>query len=174
MKIVQAGAHLDHLLRQTRMHHMQLSMMADLKANGLMTIAAVMLTFSAPLVTRPHFEAAVMVLMATCLATIMLAIFTVMPGAPLRVHKGQALDSSKPTFNLLFFGCFAPMNYPEFADAMEEVMNDTSKTYEVQVREIYSLGQFLAVKKFRFLRFAYLTFAMGLSISLGVLCWNLW
>jgi len=173
MKIRQAGSHLDHMLRQTRMHHIQLSTMADLKANGLMTIAAVMLTFSAPLVTREHFRSAVIVLMISCLATIVLAIFTVMPRPPLRLRKGEAVDVSQPGFNLLFFGCFARMSYGQFSEAMEEVMNDTSKTYEAQVREIYTLGKFLAEKKFRFLRCAYLTFATGLFISLAVLCWNL-
>lgn len=174
MKIRQAGAHLDHMLRQTRMHHTQLSTMADLKANGLMTIAAVMLTFSAPLVTRPNFEAAVIVLMAFCLTTIVLAVFTVMPGAPMRVPKGQAPNLSHPSFNLLFFGCFASMNYSQFSEAMEEMMNDTGKTYEAQVREIYTLGKFLAEKKYRFLRYAYLSFASGLFISVSVLAWNLW
>ncbi len=173
MKIRQAGSHLDHMLRQTRMHHIQLSVMADLKANGLMTIAAVMLTFSAPIVTREHFRAAVIILMISCLATIVLAIFTVMPGPPLRLRKGAVLDVSQPGFNLLFFGCFVPMSYAQFSEAMEEVMNDTSKTYEVQVREIYTLGKFLAEKKYRFLRYAYLTFATGLFISLAVLCWSL-
>ena len=74
MKIQHAGSHLDHMLRQTRMHHVQLSLMADLKANALMTMAAVMLTFSAPFLIRPQFQAAVVVLMCFCLLTILLAI----------------------------------------------------------------------------------------------------
>ena len=32
MKIEHPGAHLDHLMRQTRSHHEELSSMADLKA----------------------------------------------------------------------------------------------------------------------------------------------
>lgn len=148
--------------------------MADLKANGLMTISAIMLTFSAPFVAREQFKAAVIVLMISSLATIVLAIITVLPGPPLRLRKGEVIDVSQPGFNLLFFGCFAPMNYAQFAEAMEDMMNDASKSYEVQVREIFTLGKFLAVKKFRFLRLAYLTFATGLFISLSVLGWNLW
>jgi len=173
MKIRQAGSHLDHMLRQTRMHHTQLSTMADLKANGLMTIAAIMLTFSAPFVAREQFKPAVIILMIFSLATIVLAIITVLPGPPLRLRKGQEMDVSQPSFNLLFFGCFAPMNYTQFSGAMEEMMNDVSKSYEVQVREIYTLGSFLAKKKYRFLRLAYLTFATGLVASLSVLSWSL-
>ena len=44
-------------------------------------------------------------------------------------------------------------------------MNDASLAYEAQVREIYLLGMFLAVKKYRFLRLAYLAFIAGLFIS---------
>ena len=38
MKINQPGAHLDHMMRQTRIHHVQLSSMADIKANMLLTL----------------------------------------------------------------------------------------------------------------------------------------
>ena len=48
-------------------------------------------------------------------------------------------------------------------------MNDPSRTYEAQVREIYLLGCFLAEKKYRYLRFAYLSFLTGLFASGTVL-----
>ncbi len=55
---------------------------------------------------------------------------------------------------------------------MEEVLNDSSKTYEVQVREIFTLGVFLGTKKYRYLRFAYSVFVVGLFISALILGWN--
>ena len=165
MKIQQAGSHLDHMLRQTRMHHVQLSVMADLKANALMTIAAVILTFSAPFIVREQFRAAVIVLMSFCLLTILLATFAVMPRTRSDTRKKLPTDFKKPDFNLLFFGSFISMDYEQFESAMEEVMNDPTKTYQVQVREIYTLGVYLAAKKYRLLRFAYLAFIMGLFVS---------
>jgi hypothetical protein len=48
---------------------------------------------------------------------------------------------------------------------MEEVMNDPSRVYGAQVREIYLLGTFLAKKKYRFLRLGYLSFITGLFAS---------
>jgi hypothetical protein len=172
MKIQQPGSHLDHMLRQTRMHHIQLSVMADIKANALMTISAVMLTFSAPFIAREHFKHAVIVLMVFSLATIVLAMFAVMPSTPIRIKKFDPADVRHPTFNLLFFGSFARMEYDQFLAAMEEVMNDPSQTYEVQVREVYTLGIFLATKKYRLLRLAYLAFASGLFLSGTVLVWS--
>lgn len=163
MKIHEAGGHLDQMMRQTRAHHVQLSVMGDLKANALMTIAAVLLTFSAAFVVREQFRAAVIVLMCSCLVTILLATFAVMPGTPLQIKRRKSAD--QPTnsgFNLLFFGSFAGMDYAQFAAAMEETMNDPSKTYEAMVREVYTLGVYLARKKYRYLRLAYIVFTTGL------------
>ena len=159
------------MLRQTRIHHVQLSMMADMKANGLMTIAGLMFTFSAPFIVQEKFRSAVIALMISSLLTIVLAVFAVMPGTPFRIRKTAQPDVYHPKFNLLFFGNFVSMEYEQFAAAMEEMMNDPSKTYEAQVREIYTLGVFLAAKKYRFLRCAYLAFVIGLFISLLLLSW---
>ena len=165
MKIQQAGSHLDHMLRQTRIHHVQLSVMADLKANALMTIAAVMLTFSAPFIVGDQFRTAILLLMSFCLLTIVLAIFAVIPGTPLRARKESVPAEKASTFNLLFFGSFAALDYEQFEAAMEEMMNDPSKTYQAQVREIYTLGVYLARKKYRLLRWAYVAFIIGLFAS---------
>ena len=174
MKIQQAGSHLDHMLRQTRIHHVQLSTMADLKANGLTTISAIMLTFSAPFITRDDFRLAVVALMASCLLTILLATFAVMPGGTaLRRRTVDQATLGDPKFNLLFFGNFVAMSYQQFETAMEETLNDPSRTYEVQVREIYTLGVFLAAKKYRFLRMAYFAFVLGLFGSALMLAWSM-
>lgn len=172
MKIQQAGSHLDHMLRQTRIHHVQLSVMADLKANGLMTISALILTFSAPFIVREQFRFAVAALIISSLLTIVLTILAVMPGTPLRIRKTAPPDVRHPKFNLLFFGSFIAMGYEQFEAAMEEILNDPSKNYEAQVREIYTLGVFLASKKYRYLRFAYLAFVSGLFASVLLLSWG--
>lgn len=162
MKVHQAGAHLDHMLRQTRIHHVQLSSMADIKANMLLTLAAVVLTLAAPQTVRPELRWPAVVLITFCLATIILAVYAVMP----KTGRGaKPKDPGSPAFNLLFFGDFVQMPYDEFEAAMEKILNDPSELYRAQVREIYTLGQFLARKKYRFLKLAYLTFLAGLLAS---------
>jgi len=61
------------------------------------------------------------------------------------------------------------MDYAAFRDAMEAVMSDPSRTYEMQVREVYTLGRFLAERKYRYLRLAYLAFISGLVLSAAVI-----
>jgi len=75
---------------------------------------------------------------------------------------GITPDIQSQDFNLLFFGDFTRLSFSQFETAMEEIMNDHSRTYGTQVRELYTLGKFLANKKYRFLRLAYLSFITGL------------
>ena len=98
--------------------------------------------------------------MCFCLLTICLATYAVMPKLP--PANLPAPDIKSPQFNVLFFGDFSRLSQEQFEIAMEEIMNDRGRTYAAQVREIYLLGAFLAKKKYRYLRLAYLSFIIGL------------
>jgi Pycsar effector protein len=163
MKIEKPSATLDHMMRQTRLHHAQLSMMADNKANMLLTISSVVISLSLPhMFTAGPVRLSLFVLVLFSLVTVALAVYAVMPKIPFFSKPRVRPDLANPRFNLLFFGDFTRLSYPEFEAAMEETMNDPSRTYEVQVREIYTLGAFLATKKYRFLQLAYLAFFTGI------------
>lgn len=163
MHIDHPGGHLDQMLRQTRGNLIQLSSMADVKSSMLLTLSSVVLTLAGRYVGDPNFGPAVIVLGACCLLTIGLATYAAMPKVPV-IASGDA-DVADPRFNLFFFGDFVRMDYRAFHDAMEGVMNDPSRTYEMQVREVYTLGRFLAERKYRYLRLAYLAFIAGLAAS---------
>jgi len=169
MNILQPGLYIDHMLRTTRMHHVQLSSMADVKASMLLTIASVVITLSAPQVVKPGLKWAALVLIAFCLVTIVLATYAVMPKLPVSFKLGPPPDIKSPFFNLLFFGDFVRLEYDEFEAAMEETLNNHSLSYQVQVRELYSLGMFLATKKYRFVRLAFMSFIVGLIASCAVM-----
>lgn len=167
MHIQQPGGHLDQMLRQTRGNLIQLSSMADVKSSMLLTLSSVVLTLAVRYVADPQFGWAVIVLGGFCLLTIALATYAAMPKVPVVGGRGTA-DVADTRFNLFFFGDFVRMDYRAFHDAMEELMNDPSRTYEMQVREVYTLGRFLAERKYRYLRLAYLTFIAGMGISAGL------
>jgi hypothetical protein len=165
MEITKPGSHLDYMMQQTRNHHAQLSSMADMKANILLTLSAVVITLSVRHLTEPHLRWAALILIVFCLLTILLAAYAVMPKLPLSPGKKPHPDLHAPGFDLLFFGNFIRLSYQEFEAAMEAVMNDPSRTYQVQVLELYTLGKFLAKEKYRFLQWAYLTFLAGILAS---------
>ncbi|MDB6115173.1 MAG: hypothetical protein JWQ83_1220 [Lacunisphaera sp.] len=165
MKINTPGNEINYLLTQTRAHHVQLSSMADLKANMLLTMASIVVTLAAPQAMKAGSQWPLIVLIGFSLITILLAAYAVMPKVRLSPRRGTAPDVHHPEFNLLFFGDFTTLDYPRFAAEMERVMNDPAQTYEAQVREIYTLGTYLADKKYRYLRLAYTTFIIGLFAS---------
>lgn len=166
MKINEPANHIDHMLRQTRMHHVQLSAMADQKANMLLTMASLVVTLSIPQILKPEFRWPLLVLIGFSLITVSLAVYAVMPKFSPHKSKKSVPDVSDPSFDLLFFGDFTKLDYAAYESAMEEMMNNANRTYEVQVREIYALGTFLVRSKYRFLRLGYMFFLCGLFASL--------
>lgn len=165
LKIDNPNSMLDHFLRQTRIHHVQLSAMADVKANMLLTVASVVLTFSVGYLADPAFQWAALTLILFCMATIVAAIYSTMPRISVPPKAGSLKPAADPQANPLFFGTFVHMSYEEFCDTMEHALNNTDESVEYMVREIYTLGVFLAKRKYRYLRWAYLTFLVGLLAS---------
>jgi|SRR5450432_588535 hypothetical protein len=158
--IKQHSPHADHLMRATQFHHVQLSAMADVKANMLLTMSSVVLTLCLPQLLKNDHLWPLYILISFCLLTICLATYAVMPKLP--PANLPAPDIQNPQFNILFFGDFTRLSQQQFESGMEEIMNDPGRTYGAQVREIYLLGTFLAKKKYRFLRLGYLAFITGL------------
>jgi len=161
MKVDNHGAHIDQMLRQTRVHHVQLSMMADQKASMLLTVCAIIIPLTAHFLSVPLFRLVAITLICFSILTMLLAIYTAMPS----IHKPKNVDIGDPSFNLLFFGDFISLEYDEYEHLMEGVCSDPSKVYEVQIQEIYFLGQYLANHKYKYLRRAYLAFLGGIVTS---------
>ena len=165
MKIENPGSMVDHFLRQTRIHHVQLSGMADVKANMMLTVASVVLTFTVRYLADPAFQWAALTLILFCFASIVAAIYSAMPRVQLPSKNRPRPDVKDPYYNPLFFGSFIHMTLDEYNDVMERAINNPSESVELMVREIYTLGRFLAYRKYRYLRWAYLLFLSGLLVA---------
>ncbi len=61
MHITEPRQQLDHMLRETRIHLISFSQMADTKANILLSISSVLLSISLTKVSDPRFTGAVIV-----------------------------------------------------------------------------------------------------------------
>ena len=165
MEINQPAAHLDQMIRQTRAHHVSLSSMADKKANMMLTIASLMIPLSTGFLYNERSRLAAVSLIGFCVLTILLAAYAAMPKIKTDGKPVSSLDLEETSFNLLFFGSFVRMGYGEYEKAMEKMMNDPNEVYRTQLREIYSMGQYLARKKYRFVQFSYLAFIAGILSS---------
>jgi hypothetical protein len=148
----------DALLRTVQQHHVQLSVMADTKANILITVSSIILTLVLGKMSDPDLRAAMMTLGGFIFAALLLAVITVLPKyRPLRIRTGELPDS----FNLLFFGHFAELPKTRFLLEMAETLKPDGSVYEAMARDVYSMGYYLAHYKYRFLRLSYLFFLGG-------------
>jgi hypothetical protein len=163
MHIKEPRQQLDHMLRETRIHLISFSQMADTKANILLSISSVLLSISLTRVSDPRFTGAIATLVGFLLITIFLALMTVIPRV---VGFGvQRRSVNDPTYSPLYFGDYVGIPYDEYSQNLEEIMNDSDRTYEIMVREIYYSGVYLVKNKYRYVRLGYMFFFAGLIVS---------
>lgn len=149
----------DVLLRTMQQHHVQLSVMADTKANILITVSSIILTLVLGKISDPDLRAAMLTLAGFVLVSLLLAIIAVLPKyRPLRLQPGAPLP---PQFNLLFFGHFAELPRERFLEEISAALKADGSVYQTMARDVYSIGYYLAHFKYRFLRLSYLFFLGG-------------
>ena len=157
----------DNLLRTAQQHHVQLSLMADTKASILITISSIVLTIALSRVSDAQLRPALLTLAAASLISLLLAIIAVLPTF--------ARSKRRPAHrNILFFGHFAHLSDAEYCDEMEHILSSDALIYETAVRDIHSLGVYLYKKKYRFLRFAYVSLLFGFILATVVEAWFYW
>jgi len=169
MHVNNPANHLDQMLKQTRQHHVALSSMADAKANMLLTMSSVVATLCLPQLGNVLYRPALATLMFFCLITIFLACYAVIPKLSLAKRPKAEMQLDNPNFNPMFFGDFHSLDFDTYLTMMEQTLNDPSLCYELQLREIYGLGQYLAKKKYRLLRYGYLSFLTGFGSATVIL-----
>ena len=143
-------------LRVVQQHHIQLSSMADFKANVLLGASFLIFSTSLKEARDGHPSAPVILLMTTAFIAATLVVLAMLP-ATSRAHD--------PSPNLLFFGVFARMPEEAFQSRMRELLEDDAKLHRAMIHDIYQLGRILQTKKYKRLGQAYQVFFYGLTLS---------
>ncbi len=158
---------IETMFRLTSKNHLELSAIADNKANIMISINALILSIMISVLFRkleeyPHMVVPSVILTLVCLATIVIGIIATRPN----VSKGKfTRDNIKnKETNLLFFGNFHGMKLNDYEWAMKEMLQDADYLYSSLIRDIYFLGAVLG-KKYRLLRLAYNVFMFGFVLS---------
>jgi len=155
------------MFRSTSNNHLRLSSMSDNKAHIMISVNSIIIGFIISVVfknlaTIGQYTIPSFILVAVCLASISLAILATRPS----VNNGSFTEEdirNKKT-NLLFFGNFFRMGVDDYTWAMNQMLKDGEYLYESMIKDIYYLGVVLA-KKYRYLRWSYTIFMIGLIIS---------
>jgi predicted metal-dependent HD superfamily phosphohydrolase len=161
---------IETMFRLTSTNHLQLSAMADSKANILVTVNSIIISVLVSglfqrFESMPHLVAPTIIFMVFCVVTIIFAVLATRPN----VNAGMfdRSDVAQRKTNLLFFGNFYRMKLDEYDWAMREMMEDREYLYGSLIKDIYFLGVVLG-RKYRLLRIAYNIFMCGLIISVLV------
>jgi predicted metal-dependent HD superfamily phosphohydrolase len=148
-------------------NHMELSQMADSKANIMISVNTIVLSIMVSVLFNKlqfytQFIIPSIILATVCLAAVVFAILATRPN----VNRGTFMpeDIQEKKVNLLFFGNFFNMPLPDYEWAMKEMMNDSDYLYGSMVKDIYFLGVVLA-RKYKYLRISYNIFMFGLIIA---------
>ncbi len=157
----------ESMFRLTARNQINLSAIADNKANILISINSIILTVLVSMgigrvADYPNFIIPGIVFLSTCLVTIIFAILSTRP----KISSGKFTEEDiyNKRVNLLFFGNFFRMKMDEYEWAVKEMMKDSNYLYTSMIRDQYSLGKVIG-KKYKLLRVAYTIFMVGLIVS---------
>ncbi len=157
------------MFRTTSGNHLQLSEMADTKANILMTVNSIIASILISILFRKleedeRFLIPALLFLLTSLASIILAILVTRPNVTQGTFTKE--DIEKKRANLLFFGNFHNMSLVDYQEGIDTMMKDSEFLYGSMTRDIYYLGKVLA-RKYRLLRIAYNFFMIGFIASVS-------
>jgi hypothetical protein len=152
-----------YMLRTVQQHHVQLSVMADVKASILITAASILITAFVALTSSIGIEPGIVAATPLILASLGFAIYAVLPKA----SADGGPDPGDPGFNLFFFGHFGKLSHDEFVDEMMNIIGDPEEIYLHQIKDIYQLGMYLRAGKYRYLRLSY--FALFVGVAAGAI-----
>lgn len=157
------------MFRLTARNQINLSSIADNKANIMLTINAVIVSVlvstSALNFTvggRLNFLVPGLILVSGCLISLVFAVLSVRPKIIKNKISDEDLKNRK--VNLLFFGNFFKMDYEEYKSAMAEMMDDYDYLYGSLIKDQYNLGRVLSIK-YRLLTYSYNFFMFSFVIA---------
>jgi predicted metal-dependent HD superfamily phosphohydrolase len=164
------------MLRLTSDNHLELSGMADGKANILISVNSIIISVILTVLLR-RLETDTYLIIPTILfllfsvVTIVIAILATRP----KVSEGRfnQQDVITKKTNLLFFGNFYKATLEEYERAMRVMMSDTDYLYGSLIKDIYFLGVVLG-RKYRLIRLAYNIFMVGIIISVVAFTVAVW
>ncbi len=165
----------ESMFRLTASNQMRLSVMADKKANILISINSILISVSAAAMSArplsgvlerpfPQKELIIplIILFSFSLLSLVFAILSCRP--KLNSEKFTEEDLNKRRVNLLFFGNFHRIAYPRYDQAVKEMLQDYDHLYSNMIKDQYFLGKSL-YRKYKLLRIAYDIFMYGFIIA---------
>jgi len=168
------GRGIDTLYRANYRNHINLSAIADGKANMMISINTIMISVIVTLsgaslsisksyiVENLRFTVPIFILLLGALASVVFAVLSARPKITSKHVDMEKVKENK--ISLLYFGNFLGIPKKEFVDYLNKLKADQERLYDSMSIDLYNLGQVLQ-EKYRLLTISYNIFMTGLSLT---------
>jgi predicted metal-dependent HD superfamily phosphohydrolase len=155
------------ILRLGSSNHLDLSRMADGKANILISVNSIIISvilsfFIDRLDADPYLTIPTILFLTSSVITVIIAILATRPKLTEGTFTREAIQRKE--VNLIFFGNFYKSSLEDYTWAMSEMMKDKDYLYDTLVKDIYYIGIVLG-RKYKLIRLAYNVFMIGLIVA---------
>jgi predicted metal-dependent HD superfamily phosphohydrolase len=155
------------MFRLTSQNHVELSAMADNKANIMITVNSIIVSILVSILIRkfeefPNLVVPTIILTTVCLVTIVFAVLATRPNVSSGTFTREDILAKRT--NLLFFGNFHNVSLQDYEAGVREMMKDSEFLYGSMTRDIYYQGKVLG-RKYRLLRISYTVFMFGFVLA---------
>ena len=159
----------DNILRVNHGNQMRLGLMADAKANIMITVASIVFSITVANLDNEVMKYPLLTFAMGSFFALLFAIFAIIPSTDYPKKKGsKEIDRDSPLFNPLFFGHFAHLPIEEYKEDYAQTLMTDDKVYDAMAGDIYGQGKVLALNKYKYLKWSYMSFLWGMSGAIGV------
>jgi len=161
----------DNILRINVTNQMRLTVMADQKANIMITVASIVFSVTVANLDNEVMKWPLLFFAFGCTISLLAAIFAIIPqtGYP-KIPGSDEIDRESPAFNPLFFGHFAHIPIEEYKEDYAETLMTDDRIYDALAGDIYGIGTTLMNNKYKWLRRSYMAFLVGMSGAITIFC----
>jgi len=168
-KVPEFRTSVDNILRVNHGNQMRLGLMADQKANIMITVASIVFSITIANLDNEVMKYPLLTFAVGSFFSLLFAIFAIIPSTDYPTKKGsKEIDRDSPLFNPLFFGHFAHLSIEEYKEDYAETLMTDDKVYDAMAGDIYGQGKVLALNKYKFLKWSYTSFLWGMSSAIVV------
>ena len=157
----------DNILRVNHGNQMRLGLMADAKANIMITVTSIVFSVTVANLDNEIMRWPLLGFAFGCFFSLLFSIFAIIPNTDYPKVKGtNEIDRNSPIFNPLFFGHFAHLDIHEYKEDYAKILMTDDGVYDSMAGDIYGQGKILALKKYKFLKWSYNCFLLGMSSAI--------
>jgi hypothetical protein len=161
-KVPEDRTAVDNILRVNHGNQMRLGLMADAKANIMITVASIVFSITIANLDNELMKWPLLTFAFGCFFSLLFAIFAIIPKTNYPKDATGDIDRKSPFFNPLFFGHFAHLPIDEYKDDYAEKLMTDDSIYDALAGDIYGQGKVLALSKYKFLKWSYMSFLWGM------------